>query len=513
MTAFNNNKNTPFKRTKKGTEPSFNPFDVGKLPPQAPDLEEAVLGAIMLEKNAMDEIADLIKPDVFYVDAHSRIFNACYYLYKKRLPIDLLTVVNRLKETAELEIVGGAYYVSKLTNRVASSANLPFHARIVFQKYMQRKVIEICTISIRDAFEDTIDVIDTIDTLETDIASLNQSASVGKKFMQVKDVWPEMRERNTTLLMNEGISGVRTGHNELDNVTGGWQPTDLIIIAGRPSMGKTAFILDAARETATRHNTPIAFFSLEMSLIQLVTRLVSQETDTELYKLNKQGIEIHDFIKIEDNLSKLFDAPLYIDDTPALSIAQLRSKVRKAKKELKIELVIIDYLQLMTVGGNENGGRYGNREQEISTISRTLKQIAKELEIPVIALAQLNRAVDTRADKRPKLADLRESGAIEQDADVVGFIHRPEYYGDNAYSDGSSTAGRAELIFGKHRNGDLTTVHFRFIGALTKFIDISNGDFSSNKQLQQHNLTDFTEPKSEAVIDKEVKGEQDDLPF
>jgi len=504
-------KSIPYKRTKKAAEHSFNPFDVGKLPPQAPDLEEAVLGAIMLEKNAMDEIADLIKPDVFYVDAHSRIFNACYYLYKKRMPIDILTITNRLKETAELEIIGGAYYVSKLTNRVASSANIQFHARIVFQKYMQRKLIEVSTIAIRDAFEDTIDVIDTMDTLENALMQLNQSAATGKNLMQIKDIWNEFRERNTMLLLNEGVSGVPTGHIELDRVTGGWQPTDLIILAARPGMGKTAFVLDAARETATRHNVPIIFFSLEMSILQLVTRLVSQETDTDIYKLNKQGVEVNELIRIEDSMSKLFDAPLYIDDTPALSITQLRSKVRKAKKELNIELIIIDYLQLMTVGGNENGGRYGNREQEISTISRSIKQLAKELDIPIIALAQLNRAVDTRGDKRPKLGDLRESGAIEQDADVVSFIHRPAYYGEMAYANGESTIGRAELIIAKHRNGDLTTVHFRFIESQTKFIDVTNGDFPSNKQLQQHNLTDFSEPRT--AIDTEVKTEQDDLPF
>lgn len=486
-------KHTQYKRTKKQNEVNFNPFDVGKLPPQAPELEEAVLGAVMIEKNALDVILEFMNPDVFYLDAHSKIFSAIMDLHKNREAIDILTVTNRLKAKGELETVGGVYYISKLTNRVASSANIEYHSRIVFQKYMQRRVIEMCTLAIRQSYEDTEDVIETIEMIEADLTELNQSANTGNQLLQVKDVWTEIRNRNEILISNDGVSGVPTGHVELDHVTGGWQPTDCIILAARPGMGKTAFVLNAARETATKQNTKIAFFSLEMSLLQLCTRLASQESETELYKFNKKGIDPHDFVKVEDKLSKLFDAPLYIDDTPGLSISQLRSKAKKAKRDLGIEMIIIDYLQLMNAGKDFKG----NREQEVSIISRQIKILAKELKIPIIALSQLNRLVDSRGNKRPQLGDLRESGSIEQDADMVMFIHRPEYYGETEYAGGGSTAGIAEIIIAKHRNGDLTTVKLKFDGRLTKFNDISNNDnFPSNKTLDQHaNLRDFTQAK------------------
>lgn len=495
----NDKKNLPFKRIKKGNELSFNPFDVGKLPPQAPDLEEAVIGAVMLEKGALDVIIEFMFPDVFYVDAHSRIFAAILEMHRDRQAIDILTVTNKLKSKGELEIIGGAYYISKLTNRVASSANIEFHARMVFQKYMQRKLIQISTLVIRQSFEDSEDVFDTIEMLEAELYELNTSANTGSQLVQIKDVWNEIRERNEVLLTNKGVSGVPTGHVEVDHVTGGWQPTDLIILAARPGMGKTAFVLNAARQASTNQNKKIALFSLEMSVVQLCTRLASQESETELYKLNKKGIQPEDFVLIEDRLSKLFNAPFYIDDTPGLSISQFRAKAKKAVRELGIEEIIIDYLQLMTAGKDFRG----NREQEVSFISRQLKIIAKELRIPIIVLSQLNRLAETRKDKRPQLGDLRESGAIEQDADVVMFIHRPEYFGENEYAGGISTEGLAELIFAKHRNGDLTTIKLRFNKRLTKFSDWSDdGDFTSSKTLEQHNLRNFSEPL-----------EPDDLPF
>jgi replicative DNA helicase len=499
----NNTQNLPFKR-KKAAEHSFNPFDVGKLPPQAPDLEEAVLGAIMLEKGIINTILDILTPECFYVDAHSRIFNACTNLLKAKQPIDILTVTNQLKKSAELEIIGGAYYISSLTNRVASSANLKYHAAIVYQKFLQRKVIEISTQAIRQAFEDETDVSMLFDWLinELSLTSMKLS-SMFKGAVQVKDVWEQVRERNAVLLLNEGINGVPSGFNELDGITGGWQKSDLIILAARPAMGKTAFALGIAKNAAMKFNKKVAFFSLEMSEIQLVTRMAADESGVQIYKWTKQGIPEDEFYAIENTLSKLMDCPVYIDDTPALSIFALKAKVRQMMLDLGIDMVIIDYLQLMR-------GEEKMREQEISAISRGLKEMAKEFQIPVMALSQLNRSVETRGgDKRPKLSDLRESGAIEQDADLVAFLHRAEYYKDFTYSDGSSSVGKAEIIIEKHRNGDCTTVRLNFDGSRTKFSDLSESAPSPSNLAQFKNI-DFTEPNSKI---EGVKSEEDDLPF
>lgn len=492
-------KTTPFKRTKKSGEIGFNPFDVGKLPPQAPELEEAVLGAIMLEKNAMLKVIEILTPESFYVDAHARIFNACMVLMKNKHAIDILTVTNQLKKSGELEIIGGAYYISKLTNRVASSANLEFHAAIVYQKYLQRKLIELCTDSIRQAFEDSTDIMDLFDSFINELTLVSlKLASAGNGAKQVKDVWQELRDDNAVLLANEGVNGVPTGLTEIDELTGGWQKSDLIVIGARPGMGKTSFAMGVAKTAAMRFGKKSGFFSLEMSTKSLVKRMVADESEIPLFRITKQGLTNEEFFELEDNMSKLMDCDVYIDDTPALTLFAFKAKVRRMILDYGIELVVIDYLQLMK-------GESKFREQEISEISRGLKEIAKEFQIPIIALSQLNREVESRGgDKRPRLRDLRESGAIEQDADIVAFIHRQEYYKEYNFADGSSTRGVAEFIVEKHRNGRLDTIRLKYEDTITKFSDYTGP--SSTKKLQEHNLTNFSEPTTEPL-------EPDDLPF
>jgi replicative DNA helicase len=455
----------------------------------------------MLEKKAINEVADILTVDSFYVDAHARIYGACIALNKRGNPIDILTVVNELKSRAELEIVGGAYYVSTLTNRVVGSHNIEYHSRIIQQKYIQRELIRLSTETIRDCFEDSCDPLDAIDIHEKGLTQISLGISKGKEAQTVADVWHELEEKNTALLKRDGVIGVPSGLTEIDKLTGGWQKTDLIIIAARPAMGKTALALCMARNAALDFKKPTLVFSLEMSTSQLVTRLVASETREYIKNFTRSGIEPSKFFEHQNTCSRLIDSPLYIDDTPSLTLTELRAKARRMARLHKIELIVIDYIQLMS-----GEGAKGNRENEISTISRGLKSLAKELNIPIIVLSQLNRQVESRAgDKRPQLSDLRESGAIEQDADIVGFLHRPEYYGINEYEGGRSTKGVAEFIIKKHRNGDIDTAEIAFINRLTRFEDLP---MESNNQVE---LTDYTESK--AIINSQGKGADGEPPF
>lgn len=491
-----------FNKRKKAGDPSFNPFDVGKLPPQAPSMEEAVLGAIMLEKKAINEVADILTVDSFYVDAHARIYGACIALNKRGNPIDILTVVNELKSRAELEIVGGAYYVSTLTNRVVGSHNIEYHSRIIQQKYIQRELIRLSTETIRDCFEDSCDPLDAIDIHEKGLTQITLGISKGREAQTVADVWHELEEKNTALLKRDGVIGVPSGLTEIDKLTGGWQKSDLIVIAARPAMGKTALVLCMARNAALDFRKPTLVFSLEMSTSQLVTRLVASETKEYIKSFTRNGIEPSKFFEHQRTCSKLIDSPLYIDDTPSLTLIELRAKARRMARLHGIELIVIDYIQLMSGDGSK-----GNRENEISTISRGLKALAKELNIPIIVLSQLNRQVESRGgDKRPQLSDLRESGAIEQDADIVAFLHRPEYYGITEYEGGRSTKGVAEFIIKKHRNGDIDTAEIEFINRLTRF-----QDFISQENISNVEIVDFTESK--AMISNQGKGADGEPPF
>ncbi|MFZ4057601.1 MAG: replicative DNA helicase, partial [Ferruginibacter sp.] len=432
----------------------------GKVPPQAKELEEAVLGAIMLEKSAFDTVIEILKSDCFYSEANQRIFKAMISLAQKTMPIDLLTVVEELKLKEELDIVGGAYYVSKLTNSVVSSANIETHSRIILQKFIQRELIRISGEIIGDAYEDSTDVFDLLDDAESKLFEITNN-HLRKNFDDINTVLvktiqkiEDMRNRD------EDITGVPSGFPTLDGITYGWQPTDLIILAARPSVGKTAFALNLARSAAlnAKKPFPVAFFSLEMSAGQLVTRILSAESEIHLQKISRGHLEEHEMAQLyKKGIERLSKAPIFIDDTAALNIFELRAKCRRLKNKHNVGLIIIDYLQLMS-GSSEN--RNSNREQEISRISRDLKGLAKELQVPIIALSQLSREVEKRKEgaKIPQLSDLRESGAIEQDADMVMFLYRPEYYDITSTEMGESNKGETYVKIAKHRNGSLETV-------------------------------------------------------
>jgi replicative DNA helicase len=439
--------------------------DLGKIPPQATDLEEAVLGALMLEREAVNEVIDILKPESFYKESHQKIFSAIHDLFQRSEPIDILTVTSELRKSGDLEIVGGAYYISFLTNRVASSANIQFHSRIISQKHILRELIRISSETIKEAYEESTDVFDLLDKAERDLFTVAQG-NIRKEYDTMSDVIKQAIENIEAAKKNvDGVSGVPSGFHALDRVTSGWQKSDMIIVAARPGMGKTAFVVSMARNIAVDFNLPVAIFSLEMSSIQLVNRLISSETGIKGEKIRKGNLEDHEFTQLHTRIKKLSTAPIYVDDTPSLSVFELRAKARRLKSKHDIQLIIVDYLQLMTAGSDK-----GNREQEISTISRSIKTIAKELNIPIIALSQLSRAVETRGgDKKPMLSDLRESGAIEQDADIVSFIYRPEYYDLDQDEEGNSLLGIGQVIIAKHRNGALDTVSLKFVKDFAKF--------------------------------------------
>ncbi len=506
-------KNTSRKGIKSGVTALVS--EHGKLPPQAVDLEEAVLGALMIEKEALNNVIDILKPESFYKEAHQRIYDAIQSLFSKSEPIDILTVTNELRQKGELEFAGGAYYITYLTDRVASSAHAEYHARIISQKHIQRELIRISSEIIKDAYEDTTDVFNLLDKAEKNLFSVAE-VNIRKNYDKMSSlIGSAIKQIEIARTQEGGISGVASGFSALDRVTSGWQKSDLIILAARPGMGKTAFVLSMARNVAVEYKKPTAVFSLEMSSLQLVNRLIASETELPAEKLKKGNLAQYEWEQLNSKIGRLTDAPLFIDDTPALSVFELRAKCRRLKAQHNIGLIIIDYLQLMTTGGDNKG----NREQEISTISRSLKSIAKELDVPIIALSQLSRAVETRGgDKRPQLSDLRESGAIEQDADMVMFIYRPEYYGLEQDEQGNSTQGIGEIIIAKHRNGALETIPLRFIASLAKFTDLdfqgSNFEQSSNKFAPSNDFDSSSNNNGNIVIRGSKMNEDDgDAPF
>lgn len=441
--------------------------NLGKLPPQAPELEEAVLGALMLEKNALTAVIEFLKPEHFYSEAHREIYQAIIDLFKGSEPVDMRTVVNQLRKNGKLEVVGGAYYIAELTSRVSSAANIEYHARVIIEQSIKRNLIEIATQIQRDAYEDTTDVFELLDRTEQSIFSIADS-NLRKNYDNIRNLMTHAIEELQILREHkDGLTGVPSGFTGLDRITSGWQSSDLIIVAARPGMGKTAFVVSAMRNASIDFKRPVAIFSLEMASVQLVNRMISAEAELEGEKIRKGNLADFEWQQLVHKTSRLASAPVFIDDTPALSILELRAKSRRLKAEHNIELIIVDYLQLM------RGETSGNREQEIASISRALKGIAKELNVPVIALSQLSRGVETRGgDKRPQLSDLRESGSIEQDADLVMFLYRPEYYKITVDEEGMPTQGMAEVIVAKHRNGNTGTVKLKFIGKFTKFVDL-----------------------------------------
>jgi len=446
-----------------------NVIDYGKLPPQVKELEEAVLGAVMIEQNAINDISDILKDESFYVDAHQRIWKAIRLLYQNQAPIDLLTVTEQLKKNGELEAAGGPFYVAQLTNKIGSAANVEYHARLIAEKFIQRQLISTSTEIIKDAYEDTTDVFELLDRAEKNLFGIAEnnlkrnSEDIASLLMEeLKEI--DVRMNNT----EDHLNGVPSGFFDLDKMTGGWQKSDLIIVAARPAMGKTAFTLALARNAAIDHKKPIAIFSLEMSSVQLVQRMISMETQIPSDKIRRGNLEEYEYRILTSKIDNLKNAQLFIDDTPAINVFELRSKCRRLKQQHDIQMIIIDYLQLMS--GTVDGKGNGNREQEISQISRSLKGLAKELGIPVIALSQLSRAVETRGgDKKPILSDLRESGAIEQDADIVLFLYRGEYYGLEQDAEGNPTKDIAEVLVAKHRHGPVGSVRTRFINKFAKF--------------------------------------------
>jgi replicative DNA helicase len=490
---------------------------LGKLPPQAVDLEEAVLGALMLEKDALSTVIDILKPEVFYKDSHQKIFEAIHILFQKSSPVDILTVTAQLRQEGNLEMIGGAYYITELTNRVASAANIEYHARIISQKFIQRELIRISTEIISKAYEDTTDIFDLLDHAEKNLFDIAQN-NLRRDSRKMDDIIRESLDNLEKIKDRaDGLTGVASGFTGLDRITSGWQPSDLIIIAARPAMGKTAFVLTCARNAAVQFNKPVVVFSLEMSSVQLVNRLISGETEIEQEKIRKGNLAEWEWQQLHSKIGKLTEAPLFIDDTPALNIFEFRAKCRRLKAQYDIQMIIVDYLQLMHGKGEGKGG--GNREQEIGSISRALKSVAKELNVPVIALSQLSRAVETRpgAQKRPMLSDLRESGSIEQDADMVLFLYRPEYYGLTEDEEGRSTIGIGEVIIAKHRNGETGTVPLRFISKFVKFLDLEE-DFSSPSSFSNPNpfagiapSKDFEKP-SEFIIRPSRMDDLDDEP-
>ena len=486
---------------------------LGKLPPQAIEIEEAILGALMLERDALTSVIEILRPESFYKDANRTIFESIVQLFNNSDPVDIKTVVHQLRKNGQLEIVGGAYYVSELTTKVNSSANIEYHARIVAEQSIKRELIRISGEIQNDAYEDTIDVFKLLDKAEQSLFDVSES-HIRKNYDKMSSLLHEAIEQIAAKKdKKDGLTGVPTGFSALDRVTSGWQPSDLVIIAARPGMGKTAFVVSAMRNAAVDFGKPVALFSLEMSSIQLVNRLICAEAELESDKIKKGDLADYEWEQLIHKTAKMSDAPIFIDDTPGLSILELRAKSRRLVAQHGVSLIIIDYLQLMTGDTSKSGG--GNREQEIASISRALKGIAKELNVPVIALSQLSRAVETRGgDKRPQLSDLRESGSIEQDADMVMFLYRPEYYGITQDENGAPLNGVGEVIIAKHRNGQLKNVQLKFIGKFTKFEDLDTtmmdngyGGGSSFPSPSKSN-SDFT-----ITLPSKANKKDDDMPF
>lgn len=471
----------------------------GHLQPQAVDVEKMVIGALMIDKDAFSIISEIVRPETFYEPRHQKIYNAIQTLNMNENPVDITTVVNELKREGTLDEVGGAAYVIELSSHVASSAHIEYHARILAQKFLARQLISFASVIETKAFDETVDVDELMQEAEGNLFELSQK-NMKKDYVQIAPVVKKAVDILIKASANSGgLTGVPTGFEKLDEKTSGWQSSDLVIIAGRPAMGKTSFALSLAKNIAVDYNTPIAFFSLEMNNVQLVNRLISNVCEIPGQKMLNGQLSPDEWERLDKNLRELQESPLYIDDTPGLSIFELRTKARRLVREKGVKIIMIDYLQLM----NANGMRFGSRQEEVSKISQSLKGLAKELDIPILALSQLNRTVENREGlegKRPQLSDLRESGAIEQDADMVLFVHRPEYY--HIYEDekGHNLRGMAQIIIAKHRKGATGDVLLTFRGEFTRFQDPDMSNLDSA-------------PIDSEIIGSKVNGGMDDDPL
>lgn len=511
MEEQNKDSRSPQPNRSKGQRPAGNNeglsnYVFGKVQPQATSLEDVVLGALMLDREALPLVMDILRPESFYLEAHQHIYRAIVRLFERSNPVDLLTVTEELRKSGDLEKIGGGYYLVELTNRIASAANIEYHARIIAQKHIQRELIQVSTRIIKDAYEDTTDVFTLLDDAEKGLFAITQNnlsrtfETMGSLSSKVLKLIEEVAGKP------EGLTGVPTGFTDLDRLTSGWQPSDLIIIAARPGMGKTSAVLAMALNAARDFNKGVALFSLEMANTQLVQRLISMESEIPASKMRNGKLEDYEWQQLQSTVERLSTVPIYIDDTPAINIFELRAKCRRLKMQHDIQLVIVDYLQLMT-GASENSKGGGNREQEIASISRALKSLAKEINVPVIALSQLSRAVETRGGtKRPQLSDLRESGSIEQDADIVSFIYRPEYYQILEDETGQSLKGVAEFIIAKHRNGALDTVKLKFTDTFAKFSNLNDPAFNGLN-------APLTGPFTPSVVTRGSRMNDEDIPF
>ena len=471
-------KNNVRRKERMSYEQAFN-INGGNKPPQAVDLEESVLGALMLDANALNTAIELLHEEYFYKPEHQVIFRAIHKLFEQNQPVDMMTVTNQLRHSGELEAAGGAYHITELTSHVVSAAHIEYYSRVLSEKYISRELIRISTETITNAYDETTDVVDLLDKTEGRLMDINDK-NFKTDFHPIGDlVYAATEQINEASENTDGMAGVPSGFLELDRITAGFHPGTLIILAARPAMGKTAFALSMARNMAIDFKKPVAFFSLEMTGVELAMRLISGEAQIPGDKLKKGELQPYERVQLEQRTQVLNDAKIFIDDTPQLTIYELRAKCRRLKQHHDIQMVFIDYLQLMSAG-SDSMNRNGNREQEISTISRQLKALSKELGIPVLAMSQLSRAVETRGGtKKPQLSDLRESGAIEQDADIVMFIYRPEYYNINE-DDKGATAGMADILIAKHRSGGVGEVRLRFVSKYARF---ENPQFVTNEQL------------------------------
>lgn len=495
-------KNTAPRRKKASTpiDPTY-----GHLQPQAIDVEKVVLGALMIDKDAFSVVSELIRPETFYDTSHQKIFKAIQTLNMEEKPVDILTVTNELEREGTIDDVGGPNYIIELSSHVASSAHIEQHSKILKQKFLARQLISFASDIETKAFDTTVDVDELMQEAEGSLFELSQK-NMKQDYTQID---PVIRQAIDTLQKasanTSGLTGIPSGFTKLDDMTSGWQKSDLVIIAGRPAMGKTSFALSIAKNIAVDYQTPIAFFSLEMNNEQLVDRLISNVCEIEGKKIMNGQLARDEWERLDKNLSRLTGAPIYIDDTPGLSIFELRTKARRLVREKGVKIIMIDYLQLM----NANGMRFGNRQEEVSTISRSLKGLAKELDIPIIALSQLNRTVENREGiegKRPQLSDLRESGAIEQDADMVLFVHRPEYYRIYQDEKGNDLHGKAQIIIAKHRKGATGDVLLTFQGQYTRFMnpedaqlaplpgEMNGGEFIGSKMNQDYGGAQEADP-------------------
>ena len=495
----------------------------GHLPPQAIDMERAVLGALLIDSDAFTIVSEILRPETFYDPRNQKIYQAIQTLSMEQKPVDIMTVTEQLKLEGNLDTIGGAPYLLDISHDVASSANLEYHSKILAQKFLARQLISFASKVQTDAFSETVDVDELMQATEGALFELSQK-NMRTDYTQIDPVIELATKNIQAAASNEGgLTGVPSGYTALDDITSGWQPSDLVIIAGRPAMGKTSFALSVAKNVAVDNNIPIAFFSLEMSNVQLVNRLISNVCEISGKKIQSGQFDQNDWERFDKRLRLLTGKPIYIDDTPGLSVFELRTKARRLVKDKGVKIIMIDYLQLM----NANGMRFSSRQEEVSTISRSLKGLAKELNIPVIALSQLNRSVESRDSsagvdgKRPQLSDLRESGAIEQDADMVLFVHRPEYY--HIYQDdkGNDLHGMAQIIIAKHRKGKTDDVLLNFRGEFTRFQNPDEAmstpapGFESGEIMGSRMNNDFDSMASSPMIDTPLPppGDNGPVPF